>query len=127
MTDLLVQLSIWKIVVLGLFAVAALGTLIPILGVIFGTRMVREPAPNLPSAVRILGNGVVCLAVGAGLVVARYGFAEIDTWGTIGILVLSVGCGLAFYAIVVAISERRRRRDSERKAAEPAEGTSPLP
>ncbi len=131
MMESLATMSIWKLIVLGAFGIAVLLFIIlltlgtaailgPGMHAVRGAMSVlpRHERPRMPVSVRVLGAGVVFLAVGLGMVLTLALFPNIGGWAMFGVLMLCLGIGLVAFYLVAS----RAERESPGRRSEP---TSP--
>jgi hypothetical protein len=121
-TGALATISVWKLIILGIFGIIALGIL---MAMVVATSLFLSPsarafspfshahAPGEPllktrlsTPTRILGWGITLLFLGLGIVAGIYGVAEVSLWGLIGMILLSCGLGLIVFYLIAARKER---------------------
>ena len=113
-------MSIGRLIVLGIFGLLAL-TLIAL--IIVGTAAVlgpgisavRDYAPGrnrsdrkrMPVSTRVLGFGIVFLAIGLGVLAGVYGVADVTLWGIVGMVLLFGGIGLILFYFIASKAEKQ--------------------
>jgi len=124
MMEALAAMSTWKLIALGLFGTIALLFIgIIVLGTVAilgpGMRAVhgamgaiqnlgeKRQRPKMPISVRVLGVGIVFLAVGLGIVIALVALPAVGGWGMFGVLMLSIGAGLVIFYLIAAKTEKQ--------------------
>lgn len=121
-TGAIATISIWKLLVLGIFGSIALGilTAMVVATALFLSPSAKafspfphahapvEPLPRtrLSAPTRLLGWGIMLLFMGLGMVAGIYGVAEVSLWGLIGMILLSCGLGCIVFYLIAARKER---------------------
>lgn len=132
MMEALASMSIWKLLVLGVFGFLGLIlVMVLVLGVaailgpgihaVHGAMSVlpKTPRPAMPVSVRVLGAGIVFLSLGLGVVVALALLPSLGGWGMFGAIMLSVGVGLVlFYTIASRAKKESPTRGTDATSAE---------
>jgi len=132
MFDALAAMSTGKVVALTVFGALALIVIIGAaiaLSAILGPGMVAvrgehgvKPRRPMSASARVLGVGIVLLAVGVGILLGALAASVLGAWGMFGIVIISAGIGLVLFYLVVARAEKRQRPAAD-EAAESAQGS----
>lgn len=111
----MVGISAGTLAVIGIFSVLIIGLLgLTAVGVMFLRKGLQikdgsgdniriggsEPGVGMPIPTKILGWGIVFIAIGVGLLIGIYGLAEISVWGILGMALLFGGIGLIVFYLV---------------------------
>ena len=128
-----VGMSAGVLAVIGIFAVLIIGLLgLTAVGVMFLRKGLQikdgsgdniriggsEPGIGMPVPTKILGWGIVFIAIGVGLLIGIYGFAEITIWGILGMGLLFGGIGLIVFYLV---ARRNGKTNGATEATQSAE------
>ena len=130
----MVGISAGTLAVIGIFSVLIIGLLgLTAVGVMFLRKGLQikdgsgdniriggsEPVIGMPVSTKILGWGIVFIAIGVGLLIGIYGLAEISVWGLVGLGLLFGGIGLIVFYLVAA--RRNGRANDATEATQSAE------
>ncbi len=119
----LAMIGTGKLILTGIFGIFAL---VLIVALVVGTAAVLGPGmlhvtrkktgepgqKTMPVSVRVLGFGIVFLAIGLGIVLSIYLLPMVTTWGTVGMVLLSGGIGLIIFYLIASRVEKRHEEVS---------------
>jgi len=123
MWQAITSMSTERLIVMGVFVVIALSIAVGgirglaallwgpfTFGRFHGIEKVREAELRrvlLPASVRLLGFGIVLVAIGAGILLEIYVLPYVGGWAMAAVLLIAAGIGFILFFLVATILERR--------------------